>query len=114
MLGGMSLEQAEPFWTHVSAYKLPNSLEMGNLGTKSAAKGCPGECWGRGDRGGVQEECWRACLSSKQSKQGRVFQDGIMVEVVGIVSVVPQHAALCSPVADIPSPTGSVPIFSLH
>ena len=40
VLGGMSLERAEPFWTHMSAYKL-QSLEMGNLGNGSAGKGGP-------------------------------------------------------------------------
>ena len=41
------------------------------------------------------------------------FEGGRMVEVVGIVFGVPQHASLCSPVADIPSPTSSVPISGL-
>ena len=38
MLGGMSLERVEPFWTHVSAYKLKKSLEMGNFVTNTSLK----------------------------------------------------------------------------
>ena len=39
MLGGMSLKRTEPLWTHVTAYKLKKSLEVGNFGTSIAAKG---------------------------------------------------------------------------
>ena len=56
MLGGMSLEQVEPFWAHVTACKLQNNLEMGNFVTSSAAQGVHRECGGRGNRGGVREE----------------------------------------------------------
>ena len=38
VLGSMSLEQEEPFWTHVSTYKLQNSFEMGNFVTSSDAQ----------------------------------------------------------------------------
>ena len=48
MLCGMSLEQAEPFWAHVTAHKLQNSREMGNFGTSSAAKGGPEGMRGEG------------------------------------------------------------------
>ena len=48
MLGGMSLTQAEPFWTHVTAGKLQKSLEMVNLGTYNAANGGPGGMHGEG------------------------------------------------------------------
>ena len=49
----------------------------------------------------------------KRARKG--FEGGIMVKVGGIGFGVPQHASLFSPiaVADIPSPTSSVPIFSL-
>ena len=54
-------------------------------------------------------------MSLEQAKRvSEGFEGGIMVEVAGIVSVVPQLAALCSPVAEIPSPTSLVPIFSLE
>ena len=53
-------------------------------------------------------------MSLEQAKQTRKgFEGGIMVEVAGMVSGVPQHASLCSPIADIPTPTSSVPILSL-
>ena len=54
-------------------------------------------------------------MSLERAKRARKgFEGGmIMVKVVGIVFGVLQHASLCSPVADIPSPTNSVPIFSL-
>ena len=45
-------------------------------------------------------------------RAGKGFVGGVMVEMAGIVSSVPQHAPLCSPVADIPSPT-RVPMVSL-
>ena len=64
----------EPSWTHVSPCKLQKSLEMGNCGVNVATEGGLGECTGRGDRGGVQEECkgggGGACVLSKQSEQG--------------------------------------------
>ena len=41
VLGGMSLEQAEPFWAHVTAYKLQSSLEMCTFLTIGATKGGP-------------------------------------------------------------------------
>ena len=41
VLGGMSLEGAELFWTHMSAYKLQKSHKMGNVGIDNAAKGGP-------------------------------------------------------------------------
>ena len=43
------LKRAEPFWTHVSAYKLQKSLEMGNFGTNKG--GSKGKAAGGGDRG---------------------------------------------------------------
>ena len=43
VLGGMSLEQTEPFWDYGTAYKLQNSLEVGNFFTCGAAKCGP---WG--------------------------------------------------------------------
>ena len=53
-------------------------------------------------------------MSLKRAKRGRKnFESGTIVEVAGIIFGVPQHASLCSPIADIPSPTGLVPIFSL-
>ena len=42
----------------MSPLNLKKSLEMGKFGIDSAAQGCVGECGGRGDRGGVWEECW--------------------------------------------------------
>ena len=32
VLGGMSLEQVQPFWAHMSKYKLEKSLERAILG----------------------------------------------------------------------------------
>ena len=88
----------ELFCTHVSAYKLQKSLEMGNLATNSAAKGVQGEC-GRRGAGGVL-----GGMSLERAVRARKgFEGGIMVEVAGIVFGVPQHASLLSPVADIPS-----------
>ena len=53
-------------------------------------------------------------MSFDQAKRARKgFEGGKLVNVVRIVFGVPQHASLCSPVLDIPSPTSSVPIFSL-
>ena len=53
-------------------------------------------------------------MSLERAKRARKgFEGGMMVEVAGIVSGVPQHASLCGPLADILSPTSSVPIFSL-
>ena len=46
----MSLERVEPTWTHLSPCKLQNSLEMGNFGTDSAARGGSG---GNAGGGGV-------------------------------------------------------------
>ena len=37
----MSFEQVQPFWAHVTAYRLPNSLEMGSFVTSNAEKGVP-------------------------------------------------------------------------
>ena len=54
VLRGMSLERVEPFWFHMSTYKLQKSLEMGNFGIDRAAKGDQGGMRGRGDRGGVR------------------------------------------------------------
>ena len=48
---------------------------------------------------------------AKRAKKG--FEGSIMVALAGIVSFVLQHASLCSPVGDIPSPTSSVPIIIL-
>ena len=48
VLGGMSLKRTEPLWTHVSAYKLKQSLKMGNFGTNSAAPGNRGGLRGEG------------------------------------------------------------------
>ena len=53
--------------------KFQKSLEMGNFGIDSAAQGVQGECGWRGDGGGVREECWGACLSSRRSERGRVW-----------------------------------------
>ena len=53
-------------------------------------------------------------MSLKRAKSARKgFEGGIMVEVAGIASCVPRHASLCKPLANIPSPTSTVPIFSL-
>ena len=52
-------------------------------------------------------------MSLKGVKRARKGSEGgIMVEVGGIVSSVPQHASICSLVANSPS-TASVPIFGL-
>ena len=67
--------------------------------------GVIGEGCGRSAGGGISLE------RARRARKG--FEGDIMVEVAGIVSGVPQHASLCSPVADIPSPISSVPIFSL-
>ena len=69
VMRGMSLERAEPFWTHMSAYKLQKSLEMGNFGNDMQHTGVQGNCVGKGDRGGVRQECWS---SSERSERGRV------------------------------------------
>ena len=72
VLGGMSLERAEPFWTHMSTYKPPppkKTLKWAILSLK--AKGVHRECAGRGDRLGVREECWGAYLSSERTEQAR-------------------------------------------
>ena len=50
----------------------------------------------------------------KRAKQARKGVNGaIGEEEVGIMHGVPQHASLFNPIADVPSPTSSVPIFSL-
>ena len=71
-----------------------------------------GECGGWADRGGVREECWRACLPSERCER-RVASAVSGGEVAGIVLGIPQHTSLFSPATDIPSPTSSVPMFSL-
>ena len=60
----------------------------------------------------------RARASTPRTNPGRELRTpankgGIGGKVVGTVPGVPQHASLFSPVADVPSPTNSVPIFSL-
>ena len=54
VLGGMSLEQAEPLWTHLGAEKLQNILEMGNLGTNAVAQGGPRGMRAGGGGGGLE------------------------------------------------------------
>ena len=66
VLGAMSLERAEPFWTHLRAYKLKKGLEMGNFGTGSEQ---------RGGAGGIGEGCGRSVgqyvfRASKASEEG--------------------------------------------
>ena len=48
---------------------------------------------------------------SKRARKG--FDGGTEGEVMGIILGVPQHASLFSPVANVPSPTSSVPISSM-
>ena len=43
VLSGMSLKQAEPFWTHATTYKHQKILEMGNLGLTVQQRGVHGE-----------------------------------------------------------------------
>ena len=105
----MSLKRVEPFWTHVTAYKLQKSVEMGNFGTNSATNH-PGGMWGGGVIG---KDCLGGMSLERAKRARKSFEGGIMVEVFRIVSGVTQHATLCSPVADIPSLTSSVPIFRL-
>ena len=53
-------------------------------------------------------------MSLKRAKRARTgFRSTIREEVAEIVHGVPQHASFFSPVVDVPSPTSSVPIFSL-
>ena len=50
-------------------------------------------------------------MSLERSEQG--MEGGTRGEMAAIIFGVPQHASLLSFVADIPSPTSLVPIFSL-
>ena len=53
VLGGMSLERAELFWTHVAAYKLKKALKWAILGPTVQQKGGGlGGMWGGGVIGG--------------------------------------------------------------
>ena len=53
-------------------------------------------------------------MALERVKRGRKgFKGAIVEEVAGIIHGVPQHASLFCPVADVASPTSSVPIFSL-
>ena len=62
--------------------------------------------WGAGGSAGG--------ISLARAKRARTgFEGGIGGGMAGIILGVPQHASLFSPVADVPSPTNSVPIFSL-
>ena len=64
---------------------------------------------GGGVAGGV-----RGGMSLEQAKRARKgFKGGVEGEVAGNVLAVPKHASLFSLVADIPSPTSSVPMFNL-
>ena len=54
-------------------------------------------------------------MSLKRAKRGRKgFKGAIAEEVAGTVHGIPQYASLFHPVADVASPTSSVPIFSAN
>ena len=72
--------------------------------------------WGEHRGRVIGEGCRRSAggMSLKRAKRGRKgFEGAIGEEVAGTVHGVPQHASSLSPVADVPSPTSSVQIFSL-
>ena len=53
-------------------------------------------------------------MSFERAKRARKgFEGGIMFEKGAIIFGVPLHASLFSLIAEIPSPTGLVPILSL-
>ena len=72
------------FRTHMSAYKLQKSIEMGNSGNDGAAKGFPGKM--------RRDGCGRSAggMSLELAKRVRkVFEGGLRGEVAGIVLGVP-------------------------
>ena len=92
VLGGMSPEQAEPFWAHMSAYKPPKALKWAIVG-KGGPRGLRGEeLQGRG-AGGVP-----GGMSLERGKRARKgFEGGIREEVAGIVLGVPNMHLYSAP-----------------
>ena len=97
VLGGLSLEQAEPVWTHMSTYKLKKALKMGNFGIDRATNGVPGKCGGGGVIG---EQCGRSAwgMSLERAKRTRKgFEGGVRGEVGGNRSWCPSTCMLFQP-----------------
>ena len=94
----------------MSPYNLKRRFEMGGFGTNSSAQGVP---WGMGGGGRDHAPSLGGMFLERVKRARKGFEVAIAEIVAGIVHVVPQHASLLSPVANVPSPTGLVPIFSL-
>ena len=92
----------------MSPCKLLKALKWAILGPILQHKGSLGECGGKGkgERGGVREECWghvslswgmvivgghRQGAREKRARKG--FKGAVWEEVAGIVHGVPQHAS---------------------